>query len=361
MVNIKEGLLVIILCFMLTLFGLVIGGYILPTVSEDTDYLNTTDSDFADEKVESVYYDSELNLEEAQDGVVTIYAKKQSDDEVTSQGSGFLYTDKYIMTNEHVIAGTSKFYIQYNNGEWVEADLVGSDKGTDIAILEPDSVPNYAPVLPLQLKDPVIGEPVVAIGSPSSLDTTVTEGVVSATDLAMDIETEFTIPDTIQTDAALNPGNSGGPLISTTDGIKVIGVNRATDGENIGLAISANIAHIVGESIIEDGVSNRAYLGISTKDNDASIIEDKRIDSGVRISSIRKGSPFDRQTTFSNESFSSSPHFIVKIDDMDVNSSEQLYNYLFTEKEPDDFVDVHIYNQGNITVKSIKLDRRLVV
>lgn len=360
MIELKETLLGFLLSIFIVLIGLVIGSYLLPIAVSD--YTNSDTMNYGTgETVSTVDYDGELTLDEAQEGVVTIYGKQAGNDDISSQGSGFLYADNYIMTNEHVVAGHSEFFVQYQNGDWVNVSMVGSDMHTDIAILEPDYVPDSVPVLPLQTSEPVVGEPTFAIGAPSGLDTTVTEGVVSAKNLSMHIETAYPIPDTIQTDSALNPGNSGGPLVSTTEGTKVIGVNRATQGENIGLAVSAKMAHNVGKSIIETGSPEHAHLGIVTSDDHSYIADDNGRDYGVLIDGIEEGSPFENQTLFTEDRISESDYFIIKIDNKDIRTSEQLYSYLMSEKEPGDIVDLYIYNDGEVTERSIQLKNRALL
>lgn len=178
----------------------------LPWPDSDSD----SEMDTAEVKLVNSTIDSSTISEKSLNSVVSVYTKQ--DNNITSQGSGFVYDDGYIMTNQHVINNSNELYVEYNNGDWSEATLVGDDRYTDIAILEPKSRPSSAKKLSLMTNDiPERGNPVIALGSPSSLEGTVTTGIISGTNRNMNSMTQYSIPDSIQTDAALNNGNSGGP------------------------------------------------------------------------------------------------------------------------------------------------------
>lgn len=366
MTSLLEKLFGVVLLLMLVCFGLLIGGYILPTYDDTTDEEIFPDNDNYDNLnrtlVDSVDYTeiSNTDIESAQTGIVTIYAKRVDDDEAESQGTGFMYTGEHIMTNNHVVSGTSEFYIQYQNGEWSSAEIVGKDSDTDIAVLKPESIPDYVSVLPMQTNSPVIGESVVAIGAPSGLDSTLTNGVISSNDVFMEIESEYGIPDSIQTDAALNPGNSGGPLVSKSEGA-VVGVNRATLGENIGYAISSRVAHTVGQSLIENGIHRHSYLGIKTTqlEPNSSISEGMDINSGLVVSEIPSDTPASDLDLYSEDDGFESPDVIVGVNGKEVQTTNDLSSHFALKTEPNDEVELDIYRDGEIITKKVVLGDRV--
>ncbi|MFB6130570.1 MAG: S1C family serine protease [Salinigranum sp.] len=181
----------------------------------------------------------------------------------TVTGSGFVYDDRGdIVTNHHVIAGAQSVEVQFHDGTWENASVVGSDAYSDLAVLRVDALPPKARPLPVAQSTPRPGEPVAAIGNPFGLTGSITTGVVSGVNRTMPTAHSFTIPGTVQTDAAINPGNSGGPLL-TRDGV-VVGVNRATEGVNVGFAISSMVIRRVVPALIANGSYSHTYVGIST-------------------------------------------------------------------------------------------------
>ena len=203
-----------------------------------------------------------------------------------AQGSGFVYDDTgHIVTNDHVVQGANTISVRFSNGATYKARLVGTDPSTDLAVLKVDAPTSLLD--PLQLGDSSslqVGQGVVAIGSPFGLEETVTSGIVSALHREMTAPNNFTIADSIQTDAAINHGNSGGPLLDLT--AKVIGVNsqiESDSGDNagVGFAIPSNTVKTIVSKLISSGKVQHAYLGvgIATASN------------GVRLTQVRSGTP----------------------------------------------------------------------
>jgi putative serine protease PepD len=203
-----------------------------------------------------------------------------------AEGSGFVYdSDGHVATNAHVVQNASSIKVTFWNGKTYNASLVGSDPTSDLAAIKVDAPASM--IHPVELGDSStlqVGDGVVAIGSPFGLQETVTSGIVSALHRTISSLTNFTIPDAIQTDAAINHGNSGGPLFNTNG--QVVGVNsqiRSDSGgnEGVGFAIPSNAVRSVVSQLISSGKAEHAYLGVSI-DSSA---------SNALLAGVRSGTP----------------------------------------------------------------------
>ncbi|HVV96203.1 MAG TPA: trypsin-like peptidase domain-containing protein [Rhodanobacteraceae bacterium] len=207
--------------------------------------------------------------ERAAPGVVAITVAERTDDHgrrVPGGGSGFVFTpDGLVLTNAHVVAGARGIAVLTTAGQRLEADVLGADPHTDVALLRVASA-QPLPVLELGSSRGIrVGQLVVAIGNPFGYECTVTAGVVSALGRSLRATTGRLIEDVVQTDAALNPGNSGGPLLDAAG--RVVGVNTAiiAAAQGICFSVSIDIARQVVPELMRHGRVRRASLGIGAQ------------------------------------------------------------------------------------------------
>src|ERR687888_1848061 len=205
-----------------------------------------------------------------------------------AQGSGFVYdTDGHIITNDHVVSGASSISVTFADGSKYSAKVVGADPSSDLAVLKVNAPSSK--LHPLTLGDSSkleVGQGVVAIGSPFGLEETVTSGIVSALNRDISSTNNFTIPGVIQTDAAINHGNSGGPLLNMAG--EVVGVNTQIESdsggnEGVGFAVPSNTIRSIVTKLVSGKTVQHAFLGVS--------IADATNRAGARIGSVRNGSP----------------------------------------------------------------------
>lgn len=260
-------------------------------------------------------------------------------------GSGVIISpDGYIVTNNHVIDSANELEITLNNRKKYDAELVGADEKNDIALLKINA-DEKLPYIPFANSDNAkIGEWVLAVGNPYNLNSTVTAGIVSAK--GRDLQGNYNVDAFIQTDAAVNPGNSGGALVNTRG--ELIGINTAISsrtGSYVGysFAIPSNIAKKIVDDILEFGSVQEAILGISVDTRENSI-EGVKIgtldnDSQARKSGLRQGD------------------IIKKINNVKITKFSELRGQL-TAKRPGEFVDVTVDRGGSLLTKKVKLSKR---
>lgn len=265
----------------------------------------------------------------------------------TVSGSGFFVSDQgYIITNNHVVKGAKEVRVVLSDGTEQPATIVGTDIYSDIAVLKTDgTVPAVAALGNSDALDP--GESVIAIGSPlGSFKNTVTVGVVSATGRSMDTGNGYQIEDLIQTDAAINHGNSGGPLVNLAG--EVVGINtlvvRGTPSgdvaEGLGFAVPVNTAAAIAQQIIEQGYFARPYMGIRYQPINPAIASRYNLPAewGVYVMEVVDGSP-------ASEAGLKQGDIITKLGEVALDETHPYVNTLFTFN-PGDEITLTVVRKG---------------
>jgi S1-C subfamily serine protease len=304
----------------------------------------------------------------AMPSVVSIYVHHWDDERrrrAAGAGSGFVYdADGHVVTNQHVVGDATEVDLRFSEGDWRVGRVVGVDAYTDLAVVRVDDLPDYATPLPVAETAPRPGQPVAALGNPLGLDGTISAGIVSGTNRSMPTGQGFAIPDTVQTDAPINPGNSGGPLV-TLDGV-VVGVNRATAGENIGFAVSPLLLRRVVPRLIADRRVAHPYMRIRTIDVSPTVAEANGLDEprGVLVVDAWYGptgtalAPSDRTARIRGQEVPVGGDIIVGIEGTPIDSHEALVRYLITEAEPGATVELSVVRGGRETTERVRLEER---
>src|SRR4051794_30139164 len=268
-------------------------------------------------------------------------------------GTGFAISqDGYIVTNAHVIDGASTVTVEVGDGHSTQAKVVGVDQSTDIALLKVDT--GDVPLATLRLGDSSavdVGDAVFAIGNPYGLDRTLTTGVVSALQRSIDSPNGFAISNVIQTDAALNPGNSGGPLLD--DQGRVIGVNSqiesSTAGANgqgqnsgVGFAVPSDTVKRVVEQLRTTGKATHAFLGVQ--------LADAANDGGATVGALTSGGPAAGAGLQRGD-------LVTAVDGRPVQASEDLTSAV-DAKQPGDTMKLTVKRAGDQREITVKLGTR---
>jgi S1-C subfamily serine protease len=288
-------------------------------------------------------------------------------------GSGFVIDKSgHVVTNYHVVENASKVEVSFSGNDELQAKVVGKDPSSDIAVLRIKGAEGRA-LTPLELgnSDAVkVGDAVVAIGNPFGLERTVTAGIVSALQREITAPNGFAIDKVIQTDAAINHGNSGGPLLNANG--KVIGVNSQIESESggndgIGFAVPVNMVKDVVSQLLERGKVEHAYIGVETATITRELAANVRlpVDHGVLVEGVRPGSPAaaagihggTTQVVVDGESYLVGGDVITMADGQAIESAEELRSVV-TSKQPGDELALEIHGQDGAKEVTVKLGRQ---
>ena len=293
----------------------------------------------------------------------------------TATGSGFLIDkDGDVVTNNHVVEGAQNITVKLGTSETAyDATVIGSDASTDLALLRIDAPAEQLHPLELGDSDRLdVGDPVVAIGNPFGLNSTVTTGIVSALQREIQSTNGYSISEVVQTDAAINPGNSGGPLINTEG--QVVGVNSqiATGGSGtgnvgIGFAIPSSTVKDVVDQIRSSGKVEHAYLGVSGATLTPEIIDALKldVDGGVLIQDLTGGGPADdaglkggdRPVTVGQDQVLGGGDVITAVNGEEISTMEEVVT-LINEAEVGDEIEVTAIRDGESNDFQVKLGLR---
>ncbi len=297
-----------------------------------------------------------------------------SESQERALGSGFVF-DKagYIITNYHVIAGAGSIQVTFSNNQSINATLVGSDPSTDIAVLKVNTTASALTTLTLGDSDQVqVGDAVVAIGNPFGLTRSVTAGIVSAIQRQITAPNEYAIDHVIQTDAAINHGNSGGPLLNARG--EVIGVNAQieTGGTSqgnvgVGFAVPSNTVKTVAGQLIANGKVQHAAIGIKAQQLIPGVAKEFRlpVTTGVVVEEVQPGSGAAKaglkggttDVTVAGESYRLGGDIIVAANGIRVDDLASLRDVV-SDLQPGDTVTLEIYRKDVKKMIDVKLGRQ---
>ena len=277
----------------------------------------------------------------------------------TASGSGVIITsDGYILTNNHVVNGGQSYSIVLANGSLLDAKLIGTDQFTDLAVLKVEGkMPGVATLGNSDVLKP--GESVIAIGSPlGNFKNTVTSGVISATGRSLDSGNGYLMENMLQTDAAINQGNSGGPLVNLAG--QVIGINTlivrggqgaSTVVEGLGFSIPSNIVQVIASQLMKNGTIARPLLGVQYQPIDPQIaaMYNLSVQWGAYVTSVDQGSPADVAGIHIDD-------IITMIDNVTLDDQHPYINVLYSYA-PGDTITVTVARDNQTLNFKIKLER----
>jgi S1-C subfamily serine protease len=280
-------------------------------------------------------------------------------------GSGFVIDkDGHIVTNNHVVEAVSELLVTLADEHSVPARVVGSDPGSDLAVLDIDVPPVDLTVAELGESSSLrVGQRAIAIGNPFGLERTVTAGIISSLGRTLPRDdSAFQLAEVIQTDAAINPGNSGGPLLDSHG--RVIGVNtaiRSSNGVNsgVGFAIPVDIVGRVVPELIAQGRYRHTWVGVAGRTVTPEMVEAMklRVDTGALIFSVEPGGPAakaglqggDREVVVSGRPMLAGGDIVIAIDGAEVRRFDDLVNYLAARTSVGDILTLTVV-RGEVTV-----------
>jgi len=288
----------------------------------------------------------------------------------SGQGSGFVFdAEGHIVTNHHVVDGAQSVSVRFWDGSTYDATVVGSDPSTDLAVIKVDAPADV--LAPLALGDSgslTVGEGVVALGSPFGLEGTLTSGIVSALNREMTSPNNFTISNSIQTDAAINHGNSGGPLLNGAG--EVVGVNTQIKSDSggsdgIGFAIPSSTVSSIVPQIISSGSVEHAYLGVGVASLSESVANELGVPAGAMVTEVRQGTPAAEaglraasgSAMVDGQSYPTGGDVITAVDGTAITDGASLQSAI-DAKRPGDSVSITYTRDGTSTTVQVSLGTR---
>ncbi|EGG42932.1 2-alkenal reductase [Candidatus Nitrosarchaeum limnium SFB1] len=340
--------------------------------------INTSDKSIPSVTQTAPAYSTNLSLidifEKSEPGVVRVNVQRTDQSNGTSGlGSGFVFDKKGdIITNAHVVKNAKNIVVTFLDGRSYNADLIGSDEFTDIAVIKVNA--DLTRLHPLSLGDSSslkVGESIAAIGNPFGLSGSMTSGIVSQLGRLLPSGSGYSIPDVIQTDAAINPGNSGGPLLNMRG--EIVGINTAiqsTTGEftGVGFAVPSQTIVKIVPSLIQDGTYHHPWIGITGRDIEPDLAKVLKLNDavGFLIVSVIDDSPAAKAGLHgSNETvqvdglnYQIGGDIILSVDGKQVRKIDDILVHLQRAKSVGDEMVLEILRDGRTTNITINLEER---
>jgi S1-C subfamily serine protease len=289
-------------------------------------------------------------------------------------GSGFVIDlQGHVVTNDHVAQAADELLVTLADEHTVPAEVVGSDPGSDLAVLKIDVAPDDLTVAELGDSASLqVGQRAIAIGNPFGLERTITTGVISSLGRTLSRDdSDFQIAELVQTDAAINPGNSGGPLLDSRG--RVIGVNTAIASDSgtnagVGFAIPVDIVKRVVPALISQGYYQHPWIGVTGRTISPEMVEAASlpVDTGVLVFAVEPGSPAekaglrggDQEIMVSGIPMLAGGDVVIAIDDVEVKRFDDVVNYLASNTIVGDVVTLTVIRQGSELDLSLTLEAR---
>ena len=323
-------------------------------------------------------YTKELSLieifENSEAGVVRVNVQRSDDNDIPAGvGSGFVFDKKgHIITNAHVVDNAVKVVVTFLDGREYNAEIIGTDTFTDIAVIKVNA--DLSLLQPLSLGDSSnlqVGEPIAAIGNPFGLSGSMTSGIVSQLGRLLPSGAGYSIPDVIQTDAAINPGNSGGPLLNMRG--EIVGINTAIQsatGEftGVGFAVPSQTVAKIVPSLIQDGEYKHPWIGISGRDIDPDLAKVLKLNDavGFLIITVIPDSPASEAGLIGSETvveldgneYTIGGDIILSVDGVEVRKISDILIHLQRGKAVGDEMVIEILRDNRTTDVTIVLGER---
>ncbi len=313
-------------------------------------------------------------FEKSEPGVVRVNVQRGESEDVTGGvGSGFVFDKKgHIITNAHVVKDANKVVVTFLDGRSYNADTIGADEYTDIAVIKVNA--DLALLHPLSIGDSSnlkVGEGIAAIGNPFGLSGSMTSGIISQLGRLLPTESQYRIPDVIQTDAAINPGNSGGPLLNMRG--EIVGINTAIQsgtGEftGVGFSIPSQTVAKIVPILIEDGEYKHPWIGISGRDIDPDMANVLNVKDavGFLVVTVVEDSPAfqagligsEKTTEVDGVNYPIGGDIILAVDGQEVRKIDDILVHLQRAKSVGDEMVLEILRDGRTTNVTITLDAR---